>query len=98
DFENVTAPVLGYGGINGFDVPERHIETRSVGLSEIETIELFSDGYFKLGEGFGVASWEAAFAEVTRDDPHKIEEYLSTKGDTPTALADDRTYLGVRLR
>jgi hypothetical protein len=98
DFENVTAPVLGYGGINGFDVPERHIETRSYALSEIETIELFSDGYFKLGEGFGIASWEAGFAEVAREDPNKIGAYLSTKGDTATAWADDRTYLGVRLR
>lgn len=97
DFENVTEPVLGYGGINGFDVPERHIERRTYKISDIETIELFSDGYFKLGESFGVASWEAAFAEVTREDPHKIGTYLSTKGDTPTALADDRTYLGVRL-
>jgi hypothetical protein len=97
-FQNVTEPVLAYGGIDGFDVPDRHVETRSYRLSDIETIELFSDGYFKLGKGFGVASWEAAFAEVEAEDPHKIGRYMSTKGTTASVLTDDRTYLGVRLK
>ena len=64
----------------------------------VDLLELFSDGYFKLGEGFGVAAWERAFAEVEAEDPHKIGRYMSTKGTTPTILTDDRTYLGVRLR
>lgn len=98
DFQNVTEPVLGYGGLDGFDVPNRFVETRSYALSEIETIELFSDGYFKLGDGFGVASWEAAFAEVEAEDLHKIGRYMSTKGTTSTILTDDRSYLGVRLK
>ncbi len=98
NFQNVTEPVLGYGGIDGFFVPPRFIETRSYKLAEIETIELFSDGYFKPGEGFGVASWEAAFQEVEAEDFHKIGRYMSTKGTTDTQLTDDRTYLGVRLK
>jgi hypothetical protein len=97
-FQNVTGPTLSYGGIDGFPVPEVHIVTRSYALSEIDTFELFSDGYFKPGADFGVASWEAAFAEVEAEDPHKIRSYLSTKGTTATALTDDRSYLGVRLR
>ncbi|MDB5474399.1 MAG: hypothetical protein JWP99_1702 [Devosia sp.] len=97
-FQNVTEPVLGYGGIDGFAVPGRFVETRSYPLTEIETIELFSDGYFKLGAGFGVASWEAAFQEVEAEDFHKIGRYMSTKGTTPTQLTDDRSYLGVRLK
>jgi len=96
-FQNVTEPVLGYGGIDGFSVPSRFVETRSYALAEIETIELFSDGYFKPGAGFGVASWEAAFQEVEAEDFHKIGRYMSTKGTTLTQLTDDRTYLGVRL-
>tara|TARA_R110002124_G_scaffold1797_18_gene11620 strand:- start:13090 stop:14103 length:1014 start_codon:yes stop_codon:yes gene_type:complete len=97
DFQNVTGPVLGYGGIDGFVVPSRYVETRSYALADVETIELFSDGYFKLGSEFGVASWEAAFAEVEAEDVHKIGRYMSTKGTTATQLTDDRSYLGVRL-
>ncbi|MBU1336728.1 MAG: hypothetical protein KJ944_12440 [Alphaproteobacteria bacterium] len=98
NFQNVTEPVLGYGGIDGFLVPPRFIETRSYDLAEVETIELFSDGYFKPGEGFGVAAWEAAFQEVETEDYHKIGRYMSTKGTTDTQLTDDRSYLGVRLK
>lgn len=98
DFQNITEPVLGYGGLDGFAVPARFVETRSYDLAAIETIELFSDGYFKLGEGFGVAAWEAAFREVEDEDFHKIGRYMSTKGTTDLALTDDRTYLGVRLK
>ena len=97
-FQNVTEPVLGYGGIDGFAIPSRYVETRSYPLADIETIELFSDGYFKPGTEFGVASWEAAFQEVEAEDFHKIGRYMSTKGSTATQLTDDRSYLGVRLK
>lgn len=97
-FQNVTDLVLSYGAIDGFSVPARHVETRSYSLAEIETIELFSDGYFKPGAAFGVSAWEAAFEEVEAEDPHKIGRYMSTKGTTATQLTDDRTYLGVRLK
>lgn len=99
NFQNVTDNrVLGYGGLDGFLVPERYIETRSWPLAEVETIELFSDGYFRPGDTFGVESWEKAFRDVEKEDPHKIGRYLSTKGTTELALTDDRTYLGVRLK
>lgn len=98
EFQNVTEPVLGYGGIDGFPVPGRYVETRSYALADIDTIELFSDGYFKLGDEFGVASWEAGFAEVEAEDINKIGRYMSTKGTTASQLTDDRSYLGVRLK
>lgn len=98
DFQNVTDRVLGYGGLDGFGVPDKYIETRSYRLDGIETVELFSDGYFLPGEEFGVASWEAAFRRVEQEDPHKIKNFISTKGTTKAMLTDDRTYLGVRLR
>lgn len=97
-FQNVVGPYLSYGGIDGFPVPERHVESRTYDLAAVEAIELFSDGYFKPGESFGVAAWERSFAEVEAEDPHKIGRYMSTKGSTSTVLTDDRTYLGVRLR
>jgi len=98
NFQNVTDRVLGYGGLDGFFVPERYIETRSYALADVETIELYSDGYFRPGDAFGVESWEKAFQDVEAEDPHKIGRYLSTKGTTELALTDDRTYLGVRLK
>ncbi|MFS8049184.1 hypothetical protein [Rhizobium sp. BR 314] len=98
DFQNVTDRVLGYGGLDGFSLPEKYIETRRYPLSDINTIELFSDGYFELGLNFGVASWEESFRNVEFEDPHKIGRYMSTKGTTEAALTDDRTYLGVKFR
>lgn len=97
-FQNVTEPALGYGSLDGFAVPPRHIVSRSYSLAEVDTIELFSDGYFKLGAGFGIAAWEAAFNEVEAEDFHKIGRYMSTKGTTATQLTDDRSYLGIRLK
>lgn len=98
EFQNVTDKSLGYGGLDGFHVPDRFIEHRSYKLSEIETIELFSDGYFEPAKGFGVAEWERSFEAVEAIDPHKIDRYISTKGTTAAALTDDRTYVGVRLK
>jgi hypothetical protein len=97
-FQNAEDLKLGYGVIDGFAVPSRYIETFSMPLAEVETIELFSDGYFSPGKGFGVAAWEKEFERVEHEDPHKIGRYMSTKGSTREALTDDRTYLGVRLR
>ncbi len=98
EYQNVTDKALGYGGLDGFAVPDRFIEHRSYAAAGIHTLELFSDGYFEPGRAFGVEMWEAAFREVEEVDPHKIGRYVSTKGTTPTQLTDDRTYLGVRLR
>lgn len=98
DFQNVTDRVLGYGGLDGFELPSKFIETRSWQIAELETIELFSDGYFAPGLEFGVTSWEESFRNVEEEDPLKVGRYMSTKGTTKVALTDDRTYLGVRLQ
>lgn len=98
DYQNVTNKALGYGGLDGFAIPDRYIEHRSYAAADIDMIELFSDGYFEPGKGFGVEMWEASFRDVEAADPHKIDRYFSTKGTTATQLTDDRTYLGVQLR
>lgn len=97
-FLNQAGRVLGYGALNGAPVPGRFIEARSWALAEIGTLELFTDGYFALGEGFGLAAWEAAARRVEAEDPHRLGAYASTKGSTPEGPADDRTYLGLRFR
>jgi len=98
EFQNVTDKALGYGGLDGFHVPDRYIEHRSFPLAEIEALELFSDGYFEPAKEFGVAAWEESFRAVEAADPYKIDRYISTKGTTASALTDDRTYLGVKLK
>jgi len=98
NFQNAGERALGYGGLDGFPVLPKYIDSRSYDLATIDSIELFSDGYFKIADGFGVAAWEEGFREVEAIDPHKLGPYLSTKGTTEAALTDDRTYVGIALR
>jgi len=44
-----------------------------------------------------VAAWEAAFAEVERIDPEKIDAYPSVKGSAGRLRTDDRTVVVVHL-
>lgn len=87
--------VLGYSCLDGSDVPASLITVRRVAAAQVE---LFTDGYFALGEGFGVAAWEAAAARVEREDAAKVGSYACVKGSVGNVRADDRTYLGVMLR
>jgi hypothetical protein len=96
-YQNDASTILGYSALDGFEVPLSLVHFERLPRPEVRTIELFSDGYFKPGADFGVASWEEAFREVERDDPAKVTLYLSPKGSTTTHWTDDRTYLGVRF-
>ena len=88
---------LGYSCLDGFDIPDRFIRFLAFPRSEITTIELFTDGYFRPGAHFGVAAWEAAFQAAEAEDPAKIDIHLSPKGSGGGMWADDRSYLGVIL-
>jgi hypothetical protein len=96
-YQNDASTMLGYPCVDGFEVPESLIRIENIPRSSVQSIEIFSDGYFKPGEGFGVAAWEKAFAEVERDDPAKVVLYSSPKGSIGDMWADDRTYLGIRF-
>jgi hypothetical protein len=96
-YQNNASLLLGYPCLDGFEVPERMIQVERLPRRDVETIEIFSDGYFKPGDWFGVAAWEQAFAEAEREDPAKVLLYASPKGSTATMWSDDRTYLGVRF-
>lgn len=96
-YQNNTSTILGYSALDGFEVPLSLVHFERLPREEVTTIELFSDGYFKPGAEFGVASWEQAFREVERDDPAKVILYPSPKGSTASHWTDDRTYLGVRF-
>jgi hypothetical protein len=96
-YQNDASTILGYPCLDGFPVPESLIRIESFQRDAVETIEIFSDGYFKPGDGFGIAAWEKAFAEAEREDPAKVLLYPSPKGSVGATWADDRTYLGVRF-
>ena len=96
-YQNDTSSILGYSALDGFDVPWPLVHFEQLPRGELRSIELFTDGYFKPGEAFGVASWERAFLEVEREDPAKVKLFPSPKGSTATHWTDDRTYVGVRF-
>jgi hypothetical protein len=96
-YQNNASLLLGYPCLDGFDVPERMIWVERLPRKDVESIEIFSDGYFKPGHGFGVTAWEQAFAEAEREDPAKVLLYASPKGSTASMWSDDRTYLGVKF-
>ncbi len=96
DYQNNSESVLGYACLDGFTVPRTLLRITTVEARSVETLELFTDGYFRPGETVGLAAWEAAHALVEAVDPAKVAQYRSTKGSTPTRWADDRSYIGGR--
>jgi hypothetical protein len=96
-FQNNTASPLSYAVLDGFDVPGTLVKVIDRPRDSIRSIELFTDGYFKLGDTPDVAAWEDAFADVERVDPEKIGRYPSVKGSVGRLRADDRTIVIVHL-
>ncbi|MBM3535788.1 MAG: hypothetical protein FJX60_22475 [Alphaproteobacteria bacterium] len=90
-FQNNTASPLSYAVLDGFEVPMSLVRVIDRPRAEIHSVELFTDGYFAPGATPDVAAWEAAFAEVERVDPGKIDRYPSVKGTIGRLRADDRT-------
>lgn len=94
-FANRDADGLSYGVIDGFCAPPRHVAGAAWPRASVRRIELFTDGYFDVPAGFGLAVWERRFREVEALDPHKIGDFASMKGSGPQNWSDDRTYLCV---
>jgi len=80
----------GYGVIDGTYVPDEFIRVAKFSASDVQSIELFSDGYQAVPTETGVAAFEAALAHQNAIDPHRI----GLGGyDPQTKTADDRTYV-----
>lgn len=94
--QNNAASPLGYSCLDGFPIPRRLIVTHRLDLHGVHRVELFTDGYFVPGEGFGVAAWERRFAEIEAEDPAKVGRCPSVKGSVGRLWADDRTYVGIQ--
>jgi Protein phosphatase 2C len=96
-YQNTTTSPLGYAVLDGSDVPMDLVRVVDRPRTSIQTIELFTDGYFEPGATPEVDAWEAAFEEVERVDPEKIGRYASVKGSTPETWTDDRTVVIVSV-
>lgn len=69
---------------------------RDIPLAELDTLEIFSDGYPEIPDSPTLAAWEAALRHVDAVDPDRIGPYASTKGCAPGRFGDDRTILIAR--
>lgn len=96
-FANNTASPLSYAVLDGFEIPLPLVRVIDRPRAAMRSIELFTDGYFKLGAAPALNDWEAAFAEVERIDPEKIGRYPSVKGSSARMNTDDRTVVIVHL-
>jgi Protein phosphatase 2C len=96
-FQNNTASPFSYATLDGFDIPMPLVRAFDRPRESVESIELFTDGYFKPAMTPDVAAWETAFAEVERIDPEKIDAYPSVKGTAGRMRTDDRTVVIVHL-
>ncbi len=92
-FQNNTTSPFSYAALDGFEVPLALVRVFDRPRASLRSIELFTDGYFKPGATPDVVAWEAAFAEVERVDPEKIDAYPSVKGTHGRIRTDDRTIL-----
>jgi hypothetical protein len=84
---------LGFPCINGFPIPRDLVKQFDYKTEDIETIELFSDGYFGYPKGTQIKDWEKYFKHIEFADPEKVGDYASTKGSYDGKFADDRTIL-----
>ncbi|MGH6944578.1 MAG: hypothetical protein ACREH6_10210, partial [Geminicoccaceae bacterium] len=96
-FQNNTASPLSYAVLDGFEVPMELVRVIDRARPTVQSIELFTDGYFEPADAPSVEAWEAAFREVERADPEKIDRYPGVKGSTPGRYADDRTVIVVHM-
>lgn len=82
----------GYADLSGA------VLTRDIPLAEIDTLEIFSDGYPMMASEPSVASWEAALAHADAVDPDRIGPFASTKGRAGALFGDDRSILILKSR
>ena len=87
---------LGYASLNGKPLAGEGMLCFSRPRSAVQSIELFTDGYFSLPSKIDLAAWEAEFQRVEEVDSHKIDRFPAIKGSTSSEFSDDRTVVIVR--
>lgn len=85
---------LGYASINGKEIIVDGITDVLLPKAEVESIEIFSDGYVSIpATGIRVGDWEKEFERVEVVDFHKTGAFPAVKGSTSVESCDDRTIL-----
>ncbi len=98
NYQNRPDQHLGYGTIDGQPVDPKFIRVFEFNAKDISTLEMFSDGYFKIGSQPTIQAWEEGFREVEAEDPYKIGRYPTVKGSTEDIFTDDRTVVIARFK
>jgi hypothetical protein len=87
---------LGFPSLNGFPIPPGFLVQFDRDKDMIDTIELFSDGYFGCAERPEIDSWEERIRRIEAEDPDKVGVCPSTKGSGDGRFTDARTILILR--
>jgi hypothetical protein len=79
---------LGYGVIDGTDVPEKFVKVFTFPRGTVHTLEIASDGYYgAFPEEPSIESYEQLHQKIEETDPYKCGEYASTKTSDDRAVA-----------
>lgn len=92
-FCNMADHSLGYAVINGGHTQGPDMMSFTRPKADIDSIELFTDGYFTCPQGTRLQDWEAEFQKVETEDFSKVDKYPGPKGSTSQMFSDDRTVL-----
>ena len=85
DYQNNPKHKLGYGCLDGTETPAKFVKVFEYDADQIQTIELFTDGYYDIPNEISIEAWEKLYEKVEKEDPDKWKKYKSTKS------SDDRT-------
>lgn len=88
---------LGYSVLSESKTMLADVIDVTLAAGEVETIEIFSDGYFAYPDEVSVKGWEEKFAQVEAEDFNKIGAYLGIKGSTAGEFSDDRSLIVAEL-
>jgi hypothetical protein len=92
-FGNATGSPLCFDTLNGTTSRLEHLIDAVRPKGDVESIEIFSDGYPDLPEIVATAEWEACFHRAEAVDFHKTGPFATVKGSTSEEYFDDRTVL-----
>lgn len=90
--------LLGFASLNGGQVIANGMTDLTIPAAELESIEIFSDGYISIPtSGIRCADWEAEFTRVETEDFHKTGTFPAVKGSTSSETCDDRTVISAGI-
>lgn len=94
-YANRADHVLGFASLNGKDMILDGIADFTLPKADVQSLEIFSDGYLTQPAGVTVKDWEREFAKVESLDFHKNSTYQAVKGSTSLEFCDDRTIVTI---